>query len=278
MSVDLHSHSRVSDGSYSPEDLVVEAARVGLSAVALTDHDTTDGLDRAVAKGREIGIEVIRGIELSCGGGLHMVVLFLPEGPSPLANHLETVKEGRINRNLLMIERLNQLGIEITMEEVAVEAGEGVVGRPHFASVMIEKGIVPDANAAFREYLGDRAPAYVDRKTLTGPEAAVLARRSGAVPIMAHPHTLRLDNASEFEGRLSELKNAGLIGMEVIYPSYEEAERKLYRRVAKDYGFVASGGSDFHGSYKPHIGLGTGIGGNVTVPESILEEFRSYAS
>jgi predicted metal-dependent phosphoesterase TrpH len=278
MSVDLHAHSRVSDGSYPPEDLVTEAFRVGLSAMALTDHDTTEGLDRAVAKGVELGIEVIRGIELSCGSGLHMLVLFLPEGPSALGNHLEEIKVGRINRNVQMIGRLNALGLDITIEEVEKEAGEGVVGRPHFASVMVEKGYVSDANSAFNEYLGNSAPGYVDRETLTGPEAATLARQSGAVPIMAHPHTLRLDNASQFEGRLSELKSAGLVGMEVIYPSYDEADRKVYRQVARDYGFLPSGGSDFHGAYKPHIGLGTGIGGNVTVPESILEELRSFAS
>lgn len=278
MSVDLHSHSRVSDGSFSPEALVAEAARVGLSAIALTDHDTTDGLDRAVAKGFELGVEVIRGIELSCGDGLHMVVLFLPDGPSALGGHLEEIKEGRVNRNISMIERLNELGLEMTMEEVETEAGEGVIGRPHFASVMVEKGYVADVNSAFREYLGNSAPAYVDRKTLTGPEAATLARRSGAVPIMAHPHTLRLDSASQFEGRLSELKSAGLVGIEVIYPSYDNKERKVYRQVARDYGFLPSGGSDFHGSYKPHIGLGTGIDGNVKVPESILEEFRTFAS
>lgn len=278
MPVDLHAHSRVSDGSFSPEDLVTEAARVGLSAVALTDHDTLDGLDRAVARGFELGIEVIRGIELSCGDGLHMVVLFLPDGPNPLSNQLFAIKEGRANRNTKMVVRLQELGIDITMEEVLAEAGEGVVGRPHFSNVMIEKGYVPDANTAFRQYLGNNAPGFVDRESLSGPVAAALARKSGGVPIMAHPHTLRLDNAAQFEGRLSELHDAGLVGMEVIYPSYSPSERRVYAQVARDYGFVASGGSDFHGTYKAHIGLGTGVDGNVEVPESVLEELRTFAS
>ncbi len=278
MPVDLHSHSRVSDGSFSPEDLVVEAARVGLSSIALTDHDTVDGLDRAVSKGYELGVEVIRGIELSCGDGLHMVVLFLPEGASPLTDRLDEIKWRRANRNEKMVERLNALGVDITLDEVLEEAGEGVVGRPHFAGVMVRKGVVPDPQTAFTDFLGNNAPGYVKRKALSGTDAAKLARDSGAVPIMAHPHTLRLNNSEQWRNRLSELKDAGLVGMEVIYPSYNRADRKVYSKVVREYDFLPSGGSDFHGSYKPHIGLGSGVDGNVTVPESVLEELRSFSS
>ena len=278
MPVDLHSHSRVSDGSFSPEDLVVEAARVGLTSLALTDHDTVDGLDRALDKGHQLGVEVIRGIELSCGDGLHMVVLFLPEGESPLTDRLDEIKRRRANRNEQMVERLNTLGVEITLEEVVEEAGEGVAGRPHFAGVMVRKGVVPDSQTAFSKFLGNNAPGYVKRKALRGTEAAKLARQSGAVPVIAHPHTLRLNNAEQWRNRLFELKDAGLVGMEVIYPSYDAAEREVYAQVAREYGFLPSGGSDFHGSYKPHIGLGSGVGGNVTVPESVLEELRGFSS
>ncbi len=279
MPVDLHTHSSFSDGSDAPTALVAKAARFGLEALALTDHDTLQGIPEAMAAAAEHGIELVPGTEISCEwapGTLHMVVLFLTPGPGPLQDRLEGLRRSRSRRNERIVERLHSLGMDIVYDEVLAEAGDGSVGRPHFAAVMVRKGYVPDITTAFDKYLANGRPAYVTRERLRPRDAIRLARESGAVPVVAHPHTMGLDTAADFAAIFEELHGDGLVGVECSYSEYEPDQQALYADLARRFGLIASGGSDYHGTYKPGIELGVGRGG-LRVPYSVLDELRAGA-
>ncbi|MFP5333032.1 MAG: PHP domain-containing protein [Acidimicrobiia bacterium] len=277
MPIDLHTHSTTSDGSLTPTELVELAWELRLEAVALTDHDTLDGIDEASRAADRVGIELIPGVELSLDwdrGGMHMLVLWLTPGTGPLQDRLAELQAARNSRNARIVDRLNELGLEISLAEVEAEAGDGSVGRPHFAAVMVRKGYVPDIRTAFDEYLANGRPAYMPRYRLAPEEAIGLARRSGGVPILAHAHTLGLDNRGEVEALLERLVGAGLVGIECHYGSYDADERAGYVAMARRFGLLPAGGSDFHGSYKPEVALGTGSVG-IGVPSEILEPLRA---
>jgi hypothetical protein len=275
--IDLHTHSTASDGSLTPTELIELAATIRLDSVALTDHDTLEGTDEAAVAADRVGIELIPGVELSLDwdrGGMHLLVLWLVPGRGPLQDRLAELQVARNSRNARVVDRLNELGLEITLEEVETEAGTGSVGRPHIAAVMVRRGHVPDIRSAFDEYLGSGRPAYMSRDRL-GPEEAIgLARQSGGVPILAHAHTMGLDNQAEVEAMMRRLAAAGLVGIECHYGSYEADERAGYVRMAKRFGLLPSGGSDFHGTYKSEVALGTGSVG-IGVPTEILEPLRA---
>lgn len=277
MPIDLHTHSTASDGSLTPTELIELAATIGLDSIALTDHDTLEGIDEAAVAADRVGIELVPGVELSLDwdrGGMHLLVLWLaPEG-GPLQDRLAELRVARNSRNARIVDRLNELGLEITLEEVEHEAGTGSVGRPHIAAVMVRRGHVPDIRAAFDEYLGNGRPAYMSRDRL-GPEEAIrLARQSGGVPVLAHAHTMGLDNVAEVEAMMRRLADAGLVGVECHYGSYDTDERAGYVRMAARFGLLPSGGSDFHGTYKSEVALGTGSVG-IGVPTEILEPLRA---
>lgn len=274
MAVDLHSHSTYSDGSDTPAELVSRARERGLTAVALTDHDTLEGVEEATAAAD--GIEVIPGTELSLQrleGGMHLVVLWLPPGRGPLQDRLAELQYARGSRNQLIVDELTRLGMPITLDEILIEAGDGSVGRPHIAAVMVRKGYVPDIKTAFDLWLANGAPAYVKRRLLTPEEGIGLAIESGAVPVLAHPHTLGINRSVEMADILDELKSYGLIGLEAHYSAYHQHERDGYADLARRFGLLASGGSDYHGTYKQGIELGSGHG-DLAVPESLLEALR----
>ena len=276
MAVDLHVHSNASDGTESPSEVVRLAARARLTAVALTDHDTLEGVDEARDEARRWGIELIPGVELACEwdrGGLHIVVLFLEPGGGPLQDRLGELRRARHRRNRAVARRLARLGIEIDYAEVVKKAGDGSVGRPHFAAVMQRKGYVPDIATAFRSYLGAGAPAYVPRRLLAPDEAIALALGSGAVPVLAHPHTLGLDTAEEYAATYRWLAGYGLIGVECFYGDYDPAARLDLERSVRSFGLLPSGGSDFHGDYKPGLRVGTGRG-DLRVPDRVLDDLR----
>ena len=279
MAVDLHSHSTASDGTASPAELVEKAAGVGLSALALTDHDTQEGVAEAVAAASTTDLELIPGTELSLnyeGGGMHLVVLWLEPGDGPLQSRLSDLRSGRNERNARIVQILSDMGLEISIDEVDEVAGGGSVGRPHIAAVMMKKGYVPDIRTAFDDWLGSDKPAYVSRPRMNPEEAIDLARQSGAVPVLSHPHTLGISRAEEMARLLDGLKDAGLIGLEAIYASYRRHEREGYADLARRFGLIPSGGSDYHGAYKPGLELGVGYG-DLFVAESLLEELRGHA-
>lgn len=279
MTVDLHTHSTASDGSDPPGTLVELAVEAGLRALALTDHDTQEGLDAAAAAATTQPLELIPGVELSLnydGGTMHLIVLWLDPGSGPLQDRLQGLQSGRTRRNKEIVDKLEDAGLPITIEEVLKEAGGGSVGRPHIAAVMVKHGYVPDIRTAFDLWLGRDRPAYVGRDRLEPREAIGLARESGAVPVLSHPHTLGVTTAPGMADLLTNLKRAGLIGLEAIYGSYRRHEREGYSDLARRFELIPSGGSDYHGSYKPGLSLGSGYG-DLAVPDSVLDELRRHA-
>jgi predicted metal-dependent phosphoesterase TrpH len=275
MAVDLHTHSTYSDGSEAPAELVAAAAQARLEALALTDHDNLDGIPEASEAAGRHGIELIPGVELSCEwepGGFHMIVLFLEPGPGPLQDRLMELQKGRADRNRQMVARLAGLGIEISYEEVLEEAGGTGVGRPHMAATLVRKGVVESMSEAFDFYLAAGRPAYVGRVRLSPEDAISLATASGAVPIVAHPHTLGVFRA-ELDAELARLSALGLVGLEAYYPEYEPDTRLELVERARQAGLIPSGGSDYHGSYKPGLRIGNGYG-DLAVGRQVLEELR----
>ncbi len=279
MAIDLHTHSSYSDGSDTPDELLERAAALRLTSIGLTDHDTLEGIPEARIAAERRGIELIPGTELSLEyprGGMHLVVLWLEPEHGPLQDRLAELRRGRDGRNARIVERLDELGLPVELDEVLAEAGEGSVGRPHIAAVLIRHGYVDSMEQAFDEYLGNDRKAYVARERLEPRQAIQLARASGGVPILAHPHTLRIDNRFEMADLLVELRAHGLVGIECHYGSYPADGRSGLVALADRFGLLPSGGSDYHGSYKADVALGVGRAG-IAVPDSILDDLRHFA-
>ena len=277
MTVDLHAHSSASDGTEPPGEVMRIAARADLAAVALTDHDTLEGLAEAQIVADGVGVELIPGTEISCEwpqGTMHMVILFLESGPGPLQDWLWDLQASRSRRNEVIVERLVELGMDISYDEILREAGEGSVGRPHFAAVMERKGYVSDFRAAFDDYLAEGRPAYVNRERLSPQESIELALASRAVPVIAHPHTLGLNTAAEFGDAYQQLAEWGLVGIECFYGEYDRTVQYALADAITAFDLLPSGGSDFHGDYKAGLELGFGRG-QLAVPDSVLEDLRA---
>lgn len=273
--IDLHAHSTASDGSDTPGELVELAARVGLSGVALTDHDTIEGLSEAQQVAEEQGVRLVPACELSCEiphGTMHLLVYFLDDGPGPLQDRLAALQHGRSTRNEQIVELLQANGLGITLEEILAEAGGGSVGRPHFAAVMVRKGYVPSIQEAFDVWLAKGRPAYLGRDRLTPEEAVSLAHASGALAVLAHPTSLEL-GPEPLEKFVAYLSDLGLDGIESEYGRFSPDERAGYRRLAERHGLCPTGGSDYHGRYKPDLALGTGYG-DLAVPDEFLQELE----
>ncbi|HEU4319483.1 MAG TPA: PHP domain-containing protein [Acidimicrobiia bacterium] len=273
MPIDLHLHSTASDGTDDPATLVARATDAGLEVIALTDHDTQEGIQSARTAAVETGIDLIPGVELSLSyhdGGMHLLVLWLEPGAGPLQDRLHGLQLGRRERNSRIVDLLCAAGLPLTIEEVLEEAGGGSVGRPHIAAVMVARGYVPDIRVAFDQWLGNGRPAYVSRDRLEPEEAIALARESGAVPVLAHPHTLGIHTSGEMADMLTRLKSAGLIGLEALYSSYRRHERDGYVDLAHRFDLVPTGGSDYHGAYKEGLSIGTGYG-DLAVPASVMD-------
>ncbi|MDQ3916224.1 MAG: PHP domain-containing protein [Actinomycetota bacterium] len=289
--IDLHTHTTVSDGGDSPSELVAKAAAAGLDVIAVTDHDNDSGCDEAVAAGREQGVEVVRGVEISCGvedleargltpdgrPTMHLLGYFVPPDDNPMSVALAELQSARANRNHLIVERLNELGIPVTFEEVENEAGGpgSQIGRPHFAAALVRHGAVPDYQSAFDEYLAKGAKAYLTRKLYSPVEATELMVRSGVVPVLAHPFTLKLP-IEQLEAFVGDLAAAGLRGIEGYHGDLPDVEQEPYRALGRAQDLIVSGGSDYHGDMRPDRGLPGGKHG-VTVPETVLEELRDAA-
>ncbi len=287
--IDLHSHTDESDGSFSPEELVLLAKKVGLDALAITDHDTFEGYKKAVPFAQRAGLDLVHGIELntrfssaaswgqpSSLRSVHLLAYFLSGPPTPVfENWLARQREERLSRNRKLADALQAQGLNITLEEVEAR-GKSLAGRPHFASLLVQKGYAKDFPDAFARYLGEDAPSYVVRESATTEEAIHLVRQGGGIPVAAHPIRLNLRPHQEREV-LGLWKAAGLVGLEV-YHSEHSAERQVYyRELAAEFDLLPSGGSDFHGTAKPNVELGSGMAGNVRVPREFLEGLRSFA-
>ncbi len=272
--IDLHTHSTVSDGSDPPERIPELAAAAGCRAVALTDHDRVDGLAAATARALSIGVEFVRGVEISCEhpGTMHLLVYFLPDGEGPLQDELVRLQNFRDSRNRLMADLLGRLGLPVTYEEIQQEAGGMGAGRPHIAAILVRKGIVGSIQEAFDVWLAKGRPGYMDKERLAPDVAVRLAVASGGVPVLAHPLSLGL-SPFETAATVGELVPDGLAGVESIYGRYSADERSAMATLAGRYGLVATGGSDHHGRYKPDLQVGIGRG-DLDVPDSVLDELR----
>lgn len=289
--IDLHTHTTVSDGGDSPRALVRAAAAAGLGAVGITDHDNDTGCDEAVDEGRAAGIEVVRGVEISCDvedlskngyapkarPTMHLLGYFVPEGPNRLSSGLAELRDARANRNHHIVARLNELGIPVTFEEVEEEAGGAgaQIGRPHFAAVLVRHGAVPDYQSAFDDYLAKGAKAYIGRKLYRPSDATRLMVEAGVVPVLAHPFTLRLAH-DELVRFVDRLVDAGLRGIEGYHGDLDYEEQEPYRALGRSRALIVSGGSDYHGHMRPDRKLPGGKNG-VIAPDEVLDQLRSAA-
>ena len=274
--IDLHTHSTASDGSDSPSQLIELAKRNGLTAIALTDHDTVEGLAEARAAAAEVGVRLVQGCELSCEVGpatMHLLVYFLADTPGPLQDRLQGLQAARADRNRRIVTVLQDHGLDVTLEEILDEAGGGSVGRPHVAGVLLRKGYVTSVQEAFDVWLGKGKPAYLERDRLLPAEAIALAHASGAVAVLAHPTSLGFDGP-ELEAFVAGLAADGLDGMECEYGRYDPDLRGGLRLLAGRLGLAVTGGSDYHGRYKPDIALGTARG-DLNVPDDLLDALEA---
>ena len=273
--IDLHTHSSASDGTDSPAQLVTKAHEAGLAAVAITDHDTLSGLDEGQQAGRELGIEVVRGCEISTGtelGELHILGLWLPQNPQRLLERLRWLRERRAERNVGIVKKLQNLGYDICMEEVLAAAKGESVGRPHIAEVLLRKGFAKDVRQVFKEFLGSRGKAYLPKTVLDPEESVSLLASSGATVSLAHPLLWKAP-AGWLDTIVARLKDYGLGAIEAYHSEHSEADIRTCLALAKRFDLGVSGGSDYHGSNKPTIRLGQGYGG-LRVSLSVLEDLK----
>lgn len=273
--VDLHTHTASSDGTYSPKELVYYGAEKGLSAVAITDHDTISGIEESLYYGEKAGIEVIEGIEISTEYGetdIHIVGLFVDNTDSNFLSILSALREKRESRNLLMVEKLQKLGLDISYEDVVNAAEGGVVTRAHVARALMQKGCTGTIEEAFDRYIGKQRPAYVKRQVPDWKTTLDILRNNGALAILAHPFLYKLGRES-LENMISELSQSGLTGIEAYYSTHSPSDTEYIKNIAQKNKLLISGGSDFHGSNKPDIDLGTGRG-SLAVPYDVLEKLK----
>jgi predicted metal-dependent phosphoesterase TrpH len=281
--IDLHMHSTFSDGTFTPSELAAKAKGFGLTAIALTDHDCTDGLDEflkaCATNSDQPKLTGIPGVEISADvkrGTMHILGYFIDYKNAKLEKTLVQIRDGRKIRNEEILKKLNGLGFKLTWDEVAAFAGEDVVGRPHFAQAMISKGYVASSEKAFELYLKKGKPGYADRFRLPPGESIGIILQAGGVPVLAHPFTLELDKQA-LRNYVSELKNSGLLGIEVFYPEHSEPMVTEYLALAKELDLVTTGGSDFHGTVNPKIRMGIGFG-PLKVPDQIVDDLKKARS
>lgn len=271
--IDLHTHTNESDGSYTPSELVAAASQAGLSALAITDHDTFAGYEKAAPLAQAAGLRLIRGIELNTrhqGRNVHLLAYFPYREPGPrFLLRLDEIIAARRDRNRRLVDKLRSLGVEITLPEVEV-LGRTLTGRPHFARLLVSKGYAANRDEAFEKYLGEDAQAFIERESPSLEESLQLVAESGGAASLAHPIRLgKRDHASE-EAYLASLRDAGLPAIEVFHSDHSATDIERYQAIAARYGYRASGGSDFHGEHKPHARLGHASNGRTPIPEAAL--------
>lgn len=276
--VDLHVHTTESDGTLTPQEVIAEAADAGLSAIALTDHDTCTGIAKAKAAADACGIELIPGIELSTeyapfSKEVHIVGLFIDTQNELLLQKTKEFRECRDNRNALIIEALQKEGFAITMDAVTAENPDRVITRANIARFLYEHHCVKSIREAFDTYIGDGCRCYVGRLKISPMEAVTLIRQAGGIAVLAHPLLYHLGSAA-LQQLIDDVKAVGLVGIEALYSTYSVSEEQSVKRLAAQNGLLISGGSDFHGANKSAIRLGSGLG-RLHIPYSVLEALRA---
>lgn len=277
--IDLHVHSTRSDGTYTPSQLVDYAMEKGLAAFALTDHDTVDGLEEAVSYAEKLSSplvpQVIPGIEFSTeyqGHDVHILGYYIDYYQESFRCKLQEFVDSRTLRNEKMCRLLQEAGIPVTYEKLLEEFPDSVITRAHYAKYLFSHGYVSGMKEAFDRYVGDHSPCYVPREKVTPAQAVRLILEAGGVPVLAHPILYHMSDA-RLGALTGELKEAGLAGIEAIYSTYKDCEERQIRGLARKYGLLITGGSDFHGANKPGLDLGTGCG-KLFVPCTLLEDLK----
>jgi predicted metal-dependent phosphoesterase TrpH len=277
MFVDLHSHSTASDGTVAPAAVAKLAKESGLSAWALTDHDTIAGVAEAAAASQKLGIDFLPGIEISAEyphpGILHLLGYGIDPASGVLAGMTEQLIAGRDNRNPKIVQKLQALGIAIAMQEVEAEANGGVVGRPHIAAILLRKGYVSSVKQAFDRYLAPGGLAFFDKERLTPRQAIEMIHQSGGLPVLAHPVQLRTETDAQTERIVKDLLDLGLGGIEVIHSDHTPALVEKYTKLADRLNLLKTGGSDFHGAKK--VGIQLGIAHGRRVPREFFDRLRA---
>jgi len=279
VSIDLHIHSTASDGTLTPEEIAIRACRLGLAAIAITDHDTVDGVHQILHNGIPKALSFLTGVELSsapppglpCKGSLHLLGYgFRPRDPE-LNRQLKKLQDARRNRNPRIVAKLQALGIDITMEELTNSESRQQTGRPHIASLLLEKGIVATFDEAFQRFIGNNAPAYVDKYRIPSRDAIQLILQAGGIPVLAHPALIQPIGDWHLESLLEALRSFGLLGLEAHYPEHSEAQTRQFLALAENHGLLVTGGTDFHGAIKPGIEMGCAEG-DFHVPFEVYQQ------
>lgn len=275
--IDLHTHSTESDGTLTPQELMEHAREVGLSAVALTDHDSIQGIAKARPVAESLGLELVPGIELSTdynGKEVHILGYYIDEKNPEFLARLKDFVDGRDKRNEKMADLLRQEGFDLTLEGIYEEYPDSVITRAHFSRYLVDHGFVKDRETVFAKYLGDNCRCYVPREKITPFEAIKLIQMGGGLAFFAHPVLCHM-NHDRLRSFIGDMKNAGLTGMEAIYSMNTPGDEANMKKLAHEFDLLISGGSDFHGSNKPYIRLGSGKG-NLCIPYDILARIKEY--
>ncbi len=266
---DLHMHSFCSDGLRTPTQAVQEACEAGLQAISLTDHDTVEGIPEATEAGIRLGMEVIPGTELSAHvreREVHILAYCIDCSDNQFGSNLEKAFESRYQRGVAIVEKLNGLGLGVSLDDVLEQAKGSPIGRPHIAAALVEKGLVADKNDAFDRYIGDRGPAFKAKPYTPADDVIALIHRTGGVAVLAHP------GASLHEDIIQQLISFGLDGVEVFHPAHQPPQIDFYNQLADSHGLLKSGGSDSHGNID-----GTRIG-DYGVGYEVIEAMRERAA
>lgn len=276
--IDLHVHSSKSDGTLTPTQLVSHAVNMGVSAFALTDHDSIDGINEALQAAEGQPVTVIPGIEFSTSYGekdIHILGLNITHQTPAFASALDAFVHSRIERNIKMCKKLQDYaGIDITYEKLQAENPGAVLTRAHYGKYLMAHGYIKSISEAFERYIGDHCPCYIPREKVTPEQAIELIISSKGIPVLAHP-TLYHMSDEKLNQLIIQLKEAGLAGIEAYYSTYTAGEQRQILSLAKQYELLLSGGSDFHGSNKPHIELGIGKG-KLNVPDELLTNLLGW--
>lgn len=264
---DLHLHTLFSDGTYTPGELIAEAKRVGLSCIAVVDHDTVLGIEACKTEGSQNDLEVLSGVELTSeyeGLEIHILGYLIDHKNKTLREKLAVLNKNRIERVYKMVDKLKDIGINLKAESVFALAKQGTVGRLHVARALVKEGLVSSIYEVFQKYIGERCPAYILGFRLSPPEAISLIKNAGGIPVLAHPHTVNRDNL------ISKLVNFGIMGLEAYYPEHTMARISFYLNLAKEYNLLVTGGSDCHGDAKPEVKIGS-----VKIPYELVNKLKA---
>lgn len=280
--IDLHIHSTASDGSLKPSEILARCQKIGLAAIALTDHDSIEGIKEIFRCGIPDSIGFVSGVEISAqspnsfniSGSFHILGYGVRINDPRLNTLLQHQQNSRSNRNPQIIARLNNLGFDLSLDEVISASGKTQIGRPHIASFMVKKGFTQSVDEAFDKYIGKGKPAYIDKPRVEISIAIEAIHAAGGVAVLAHPGLIEIKNSKTFEDLIAELATLGLNGIEAYYPNHTHSQTTAFTHLAEKYHLLVTGGTDFHGEITPDIRLGVGHG-NFSVPYTVYESLLS---